>query len=105
MAKSNILGFTSETTKKIAKLSNLTLDKKEENYLTDQFNETLKVVEDLDDLDTEKVKITSQVTGLENIFREDRVTEDRMLTQKEATSNARRVHNGYFVVDAILNEK
>jgi len=45
-----------------------------------------------------------QVTGLENATREDEVQEERMFTQEEALRNAPRTHNGYFVVDQILDK-
>jgi aspartyl/glutamyl-tRNA(Asn/Gln) amidotransferase C subunit len=51
-----------------------------------------------------KVKPASQVTGLENVFREDEVNEKDTLTQDQALSNAPRKYSGFFVVDQILEE-
>lgn len=55
-------------------------------------------------LKTNGVMETSQVTGLENVMRDDMVDEKRMLSQDEALRNAKRTHNGFFVVDAVLKE-
>ena len=97
--------FTSDTTKKIAELAKLTIDKKEQAYLTKQFIETLKVVDQLNKLHTQKTIETSQVTGLINVFRKDFVDKDRILSQKQALYNAKRVHNGFFVVKAIFDNE
>lgn len=105
MSKVKKVNFTSQTTSSIARLSNLSLDKKEEEYLTKQFNETLKVVDKLDELRTQKTPETSQVTGLKNVFREDKVEKDRILSQEEALSGAKKIHQGYFVVNAIFDNE
>lgn len=94
--------ITRNLIKKIEKLSHVVVDRKEEKYFVDQFNETLDVIGELDKLDTNNVGTTSQVTGLTNVFREDVVDEKRMLSQEEALSNAKETHNGYFKVKAIF---
>ena len=91
--------------KHLAKLSSLTLDQKEEGFFKKQFEETLKIIEKFDKLDTSQNEETYQVTGLTNILREDKVDPSRMLSQDEALSNAKNIHNGYFVVDAVLHEQ
>ena len=96
--------ITKDVVIKMVKLSKLKVDQKEEKYFTDQFNETLETIEKLNKLDTKKVLETSHETGLKNVFREDRVEKHRMLSQKQALSNAKRTHNGYFVVKAIFND-
>ncbi|MBI5620037.1 Asp-tRNA(Asn)/Glu-tRNA(Gln) amidotransferase GatCAB subunit C, partial [Candidatus Gottesmanbacteria bacterium] len=53
-------------------------------------------------LDTSNVPETSQVTGSENVFRDDEVDAGRILTQEEALSNAKRTHNGFFVVKSVF---
>jgi aspartyl/glutamyl-tRNA(Asn/Gln) amidotransferase C subunit len=96
--------ITKDLIKVVENLSRLSVDKKEEAYFVDQFNETLNVIGVLDKLDTKNVESTSQVTGLTNVFREDSIDKDKMLSQKEALSNAKNVHNGFFVVKAIFND-
>jgi aspartyl/glutamyl-tRNA(Asn/Gln) amidotransferase C subunit len=87
---------------KIAQLSNLTLDLKEAATLKSQFKATLKVVDQLNQLDTSKLEATPQVTGLENRLREDVVDLSRCLSQKQALQNATNTHQGYFVVSALI---
>ncbi len=89
----------------MALLARLNIEKSEERYLTKQFNETLKIINLLNKLDTKKLPTTYHVTGLENIFREDKVEPKRVLSQKQALQNAKRVYKGYFVVKGILDEK
>jgi len=89
----------------IAKLANLPITEKQTEALTSQVGVTVEYVSKLQSLPTDGVEETSQVTGLENVFREDAIDTTRMFTQEEALANAKRTHNGYFVVDAVLEEK
>ena len=57
--------------KHIAKLANLPLKDSELVKLEKQLEETLKYVSNLDEVDTKGVEPTSQVTGLENVTRQD----------------------------------
>lgn len=86
--------------KKVGILSNLPLTPNQEEKLAEELSETLEYVEQLESVDTKGVEPTSQVTGLENITREDEVGES--LTQKQALQNAKQTHNGYIMVPAIL---
>ena len=85
----------------IAKLASLPLSDSEIPQFEKQLSEVLEYVKKLDELDTTAVESTSQVTGLENVLRED-VTE-ASLTQEVATSQARKSENGYIVVPGILD--
>ena len=58
------------------------------------------VFEKLKEVDTKGVEITSQVTGLENVTRNDK--ESPCLSQDETLSNAKDKHNGLFKVKAVL---
>ncbi len=86
----------------LAKLTQMPVTPEEERTLEKGFEQTLKVIEQLSELDTSKVKPTSQVTGLTNVWREDKVDKERMLTQKQALSNAKKTYKGYFMVPAIF---
>lgn len=97
--------FSAKTTKKMAMLSKLPIDPKEQTYFTRQFNQTLKTVDQLSELDTKNTPDTYHVTGLSNITRDDVVEKKSMLSQKEALSNAKQTHKGYFVVKAIFDEE
>lgn len=96
--------ISKDTVKHISKLANVPLTDREEQTLADGFNKSLKIVDELSKVDVTGVEPTHQVTGLENIFRDDKVNENKMLSQDEALSNTKNKHNGYFVVDQILNE-
>ena len=86
----------------VAKLANLPLSEAEKKKFEKQLGETLEYVSQLNEIDTKGVEPTSQVTGLENVTREDEVKPS--LTQEEVLKNAKSTHNGFFKVPAILDE-
>ena len=86
----------------IAKLANLSLSKGEQDKFGKQLSEILSYVEKLKEVDTKNIETTSQVTGLENVTREDIATPS--LSQEEALSNSKSTHNGMFKVKAIFKE-
>ncbi|MDP2638215.1 MAG: Asp-tRNA(Asn)/Glu-tRNA(Gln) amidotransferase subunit GatC [Candidatus Levybacteria bacterium] len=85
----------------IAKLANLPLKPDEKEKFGKQLSETLTYVEKLNSIDTKGTEPTSQVTGLENVTREDEAKPS--LTQEEALSNAKSHYNGLFKVKAVLD--
>ncbi len=85
-------------------LANLPLSPQEEKDLEGKVGVTVDYVSQLKDLPTEGVTETAQVTGMTNVFREDEVDKARVLSQEDALKNAKRVHNGFFVVDAVLHD-
>ena len=78
--------------KKVAKLANLSISNEEEKKLSFQFDETLKTISIINELDTTNTDSVSQVTGLVNITREDEIDKDRILNIGD-----------YFRVKAIFN--
>jgi aspartyl/glutamyl-tRNA(Asn/Gln) amidotransferase C subunit len=88
--------------KHLAKLSQMTVTPAETKKLADQFAATLDTVALLETVDTSKVNSTFQVTGLQNVFRADKIDRSRCLTQKQALANAKKTHRGYFLVPAIF---
>lgn len=86
----------------VAKLANLPLTNAEKKKFEGQLSETLDYVAQLEEIDTKNSEPTSQVTGLENVFREDEVKPS--LSQEEALKNAKSTHNGFFKVPAIFEE-
>lgn len=89
--------------KKIAKLANLHLKDEEIQKFGDQLTSTISYVEILNEVPTDDINPTNQVTGLENVTRVDKSSES--LSQDTALSNAKSKQNGSFIVDAILNEE
>lgn len=93
--------LSTDQVQKVAKLANLPLAKEEEDRFAVQLSETLEYVEKLDQVDTSSVEPTSQVTGLVNVTREDVISPS--LSQKDALKNAKSTHNGFIMVEAILD--
>lgn len=87
----------------VAKLANLSLTEEESKLFETQLEETLKYVEQLDEVDTKNVEPTSNVTGLENIVDED--TPRPSLSQKEALANAKDQEKGLFKVKGIFDNE
>ncbi|MCX6745833.1 MAG: Asp-tRNA(Asn)/Glu-tRNA(Gln) amidotransferase subunit GatC [Candidatus Parcubacteria bacterium] len=71
---------------KIAKLSRLDLTTKEKELYASQLSKVLDYVEKLNEVDTENVEITAQVTGLENVYRADKMEQCEL--QKELVKQA-----------------
>jgi len=84
----------------IAKLACLPLTKVEEKLFSKQLSSTLSYVQQLDEVATEKVEPTAQVTGLMNVFREDAITPG--FSQEEALKNAPAQYKGFFKVKSIF---
>lgn len=94
--------ITLEQVEHVAKLANLPLTEEEKAGLVKQLCSILDLVSQLQKVATENIPPTSQVTGLVNVFRNDEIDESRIFSQEEALSNAKRKHNGFFVVPAIF---
>lgn len=84
----------------VARLAHLTLTSEERTMMTKQLTETLTSVDMLNELPTENVNPTSQVTGLTNITRED--IAEPSLSRDDVFRNARLTHNGFFVVSYVF---
>ena len=81
----------------------MTVSAKEAVSLQKGFKQTLKTISLLDELDTSKVDSTFQVTGMHNVFRKDKIDKPKILSQKQALSNAKKTHQGYFVVPYVFS--
>jgi len=102
MANKNDL--TKEDILHIAQLANLTLTDEEVEKYMNQLTETIKYVENLDELDTTNVEPTSHSTNVTNVYFEDGTENTRQFTQKEAIQNAKNIKNDQFVVKRIMEE-
>jgi len=101
--KQTKIKINKETIKKIVRLASLTLVKKESDELTDQLKEIVAFVEKLNEVDTTSVEPTSQVTGLENVWRQDKI--EPGLKSAEVLQNTKAKQSGRFKVKAILNKR
>ena len=97
--------FTASDVDAIAKLALIPVTEEEKEELASGFTEVIGVLDELKKVDVSGVEPTSQVTGLENVFREDEINGARMFTQDQALANAPRKHNGFFVVDQVLSDE
>lgn len=86
----------------LAKLTSLSLSKKEISRFQKQLSETLEYVNNLQELDTENVKTTDHTVNSRNVYFEDGKKNVRGLNLDEALKNAKRKKNNYFVVKRIL---
>ncbi len=86
----------------VAKLANLTLSPTEKQIFAKQLAEVLDYVNKLNEINTKGVEPIGQITGLENVTREDESAPS--LAQEDALKNAPRTHNGFFEVDAIFEQ-
>ncbi len=65
--------ITKEEVKKVAALARLELTDREVEIYAGQLSAILGYVGELQAVDTDNIELTSQVTGLSNVMREDRV--------------------------------
>jgi aspartyl-tRNA(Asn)/glutamyl-tRNA(Gln) amidotransferase subunit C len=86
----------------IAKLANIPLGKEEIKKYEEQLSSILAYIEKLKKVKTDNVLETSQVTGLENVTKNDATVPS--LSQPEALANTQKTHNGFFKVKAILEQ-
>ena len=92
--------LTIKDVKHVAKLSRLALTKEELEMYSDQLSSILNFVDKLNEIDTESVLPTAQVTGLKNVLRKDETITS--LSQEAALSSSSHTENGYFKVKAVI---
>lgn len=90
--------------KHVAQLANIPISDTQADKLSQAFSDTLSVIDNLKSVNISGIEPTHQVTGLENIWRQDQVDESRTLTQAQALSNAKKTYQGYFMVPMIMEE-
>lgn len=102
MKKTQSPTLDEQAVRHIADLARLPLTDEEVQKFKGQLSSTLEYIDQLNQVDTSKVAFPPQITGLENVLRDDEVTPS--LSQEEALSNAPKKHKGYFVVKAIFED-
>ena len=96
------VSLTNDDVKKVAGLIKIKIDDNEVEKYKQQLDTVLDYLEVFDELDTSNTKITSQVTGLTNVLREDKAEES--LSNEEALKNAHAKKDGYFVVQRVVKK-
>lgn len=94
--------LTASQVRRIADLARLGLTEREIEKFRRQLSAIIDFVGKLNEVNTENIEPTSQVTGLENVFREDTVKPS--LSQKEVLKNAPVTYKGFFKVNQVLEE-
>ncbi|MCK4403693.1 MAG: Asp-tRNA(Asn)/Glu-tRNA(Gln) amidotransferase subunit GatC [candidate division Zixibacteria bacterium] len=84
----------------VANLAKLELSQKEKVKFQKELDNIIKYIDQLNELNTENVLITSRVVPLENVFREDRVLPS--LPQDNALANAPQKKDGFFKVPKVI---
>lgn len=93
--------ISNDDVRHLAQLSSLQLSDDEVDTLRQDITAILSYVDQLEELDTEGVEPTYQVTELENIWREDEVLPEAV-TRQELLSLAPSVDNNQVKVPKVL---
>ncbi len=96
--------ITPASVKHIANLAHIPVTAVEEQKLAAGFSATLEVVDQLKSVNVTQIEPTHQVTGMENIWRDDVATSDYTFTQAQALQNSPQTHQGYFVVPRLIDQ-
>lgn len=100
-----MIRLTKEEVLHIAKLAKLDLQDKEIDKFAGQLSKVIEFVGSLKQVDVKGLEPTAQVTGLTDIYREDKVSGTQPLSQDEVLSGTEETYNGFFKVGAILTER
>lgn len=90
-----------EQVKHIARLSRLELTGAEEEQYSKQLSSVLSYVEQLQEVKTDDVEPTANVTGLSNVSRDDSI-EESGIGYDDIAKNAPEFKDGYFVVPGVF---
>jgi aspartyl-tRNA(Asn)/glutamyl-tRNA(Gln) amidotransferase subunit C len=85
---------------KIAQLARLEFPESEKEKLTEKFNEILKMMDKLNELDTTNVEPLTHILPLQNVFREDDVKES--YPREEILKNAPSATEEFFKVPKVI---
>jgi len=85
----------------IAKLSKLELSNEEKELYTGQLSSVLDYVGELQEIDTDNVEPTANVTGLFNVWRDDMI-EKSDISHDDIAKNAPEFKDGNFVVPGVF---
>ncbi len=86
----------------LADLSNIKLKDEEINKYQDQLTKTLDYVENLNELNTDQVNPSADITDLDNISFEDGSENKRGLSARQALANSKNKKDQFFVANKIF---
>ncbi len=78
--------FTQNDIEKLSELVKVTVDETEKERLAGMLSQTAEYMDMLNELNTDHIEPTYQVTGLTNVFQTDNL--NKTLTQEEVLSNS-----------------
>lgn len=95
------MAISKEEVKRVANLSKLSFKEEELDMFTEQMSQIIEMMERLEEVDTEGVAFTSNVTKEINVMREDVVVQTN--TRDELMSNVPETQDGFIKVPAIMD--
>lgn len=88
----------------IAQLASLEVTAEEQASFATAFEETVQEISKINQVAVSGVKPTAHTTGLTNVWREDVVDAERVLSQGSVLSQAAQTFNNFIVVDRVIEE-
>lgn len=96
------MSLSREQVEKVSLLARLQLSAAELETMTSQLGQIVGYVEQLAELDTDKVQPMSHPVDMQNVFRPDELRP--CLDRKEILANAPHTDGEYYLVPAVLGE-
>lgn len=94
------MAITLKDVEYVADLAKLELTQEEKIKLQKELDNIIKYIDQLNELNTDNVPITSHVIPLKNVLREDKVLPS--LAQDKALANAPQKKDGFFKVPKVI---
>lgn len=88
----------------IALLANLEVTTQEQQAFATAFQETVEEISKINEVDVTNTPVTAHTTGLTNVWREDVVDTERVLSQSSVLGQAEKTYNSYILVDRVIEE-
>lgn len=101
--------ISKEEIEHLARLARIHITKKEKKQYSKEISGVLGYVNKLNHVDTKNIGETSQTTGLENVYRQDKITDewkvskDKNKNRQKLLANAAQKYGDYIKVKQILN--
>lgn len=94
--------ISNKDVKEVADLARLEIEEEQLDKFTNQFENILKFISKLDELNTDDIEPTSHVLDMPTPLREDKVEE--WLSQDEALKNAPQREDEFFGVPKVIED-
>ena len=98
-----VMRLSREQVRKVAKLANLNIPSEQEEKYSEQLSAILDYIDQLNEVNTENVEPTFNVSKNENKLREDEVRAS--LAQEEAIQNGSKTRDGFFVTKGVFADE